>query len=292
MVRRLGSAGAALDGDRSVRLPLASGRWLKIKGAGLKGGPLDFTRFRETGPKALWFDFDGRVAEDVAMGHDAAHPGGCSFQQAIAEWEMARQLQVVGEPVLPCLGYGRISRGSETSWFSLHAWEAHWPRDDLAWPDLAGDLWMVKIARMGEVALRLARDHGLIGYLSFVQCREGWVIKDLHPFRRASPLNMSQVSFVMALFHALHIVASDTRLRSQQGPRGVLPPDVQTLPFRAALPDVTLADHRDAVERILLPYMLKPGPGFRVETLVSVLRSNRITARLMDLVPPDYARFD
>ena len=33
------------------------------------------------------------------------------------------------------------------------------------------------------------------------------IIKDLHPFRMADPISMSQLSWVMQLFFALHILA-------------------------------------------------------------------------------------
>jgi hypothetical protein len=283
-------AGARRDGDRSMLLPLDDGRILKIKGAGMRGGPIDFTTLRATGPKALWFDFEGRVGEDVAMGHDAAHPGGATFQQAVTEWNVSRRLVAAGERLPPCLGYGRITKGHRTSWFSVFEWSASIP-DERGWPDVAPEAVMARLRMMGETTLRLALDFGLLGFPSAIyDDAGGLIIKDLHPFREASPVTMSQASFVMYLFHALHIKAADARLTAAKSPG--LPADVYLHPFHAVLPDVTLADHDDAIDRILLPYMLTPAPDFRVEALVAALRSNRITARLMDLVPPDYARFD
>lgn len=282
--------GARLDGDRSVRLPLPSGRRIKVKGAGLRGGPVDFTRLRATGPKALWFDFEGRVAEDVAMGHDAAHPGGASFQQAVAEWQVSRRLAAAGERVLPCLGYGRITRDGRDSWFSVFDL-AEGLAEDRSWPHVAAEIFTDRVARVGETALRLALRHGLIGYPWLVSDGGGgFVIKDLHPFRAADPVNLSAVSFTMLLHHALHVISSDIGLRAQAAPG--LPGDLRAIPFRAALPEATLDDHRDAVERVVLPYMLRPAPGFSAGALVAALRSNRITARLLELAPPDYARFD
>lgn len=282
--------GAVQDGARSVILPLDSGRRLKIKGAGFRGGRVDFTRFRATGPKALWFDFEGRVAEDVAMGHDAAHPGGASFQQAVTEWEVSRRLLAAGEWLPPCLGYGRITEGEAHSWFSVFEWSARIP-SERSWPEVTPEEFLVRLRMMGETTLRLALDHGLLGFPSAIHDDTGaLMIKDLHPFRQASPVNMSQVTFAMHLFHALHIKTSDARITAAKAPG--LPEDAHLEAFRAALPEATLADHQDAVDRVLLPYMLQPAPRFRVGELVAVLRSNPITARLMELVPPDYVRFD
>ena len=69
------------DGDRSVRFPhpLGGDLQLKIKGAGMKGGGIQFGTQHKTGPKAPLFDFDGRMMEDVASGHDNAYVGGATF---------------------------------------------------------------------------------------------------------------------------------------------------------------------------------------------------------------------
>lgn len=271
-------------------LPLDSGRILKIKGAGFQGGPVDFTRLRATGPKALWFDFEGRVAEDVAMGHDAAHPGGATFQQAATEWQVSGRLVAAGERLPACLGYGRITKDGTTSWFSVFEWSPRIP-SERGWPDIPAEAFITRLRMMGETTLRLALCHGLLGFPSAIHDDTGaLLIKDLHPFREASPVTMSQVSFAMHLFHALHIKTSDARIIARKAPG--LPEDAHLAALCAALPDVTQADHRQAVDRIVLPYMLDPAPGFRVERLVETLQSTRITARLMELVPTDYARFD
>ncbi len=282
--------GAALNADRAVLLPLPTGRVIKIKGAGLRGGPVDFGVLRNRGPKALWFDFEGRVAEDVALGHDAAHPGGCSFQQAAVEWRVNRCIAAAGEAVQPCLGFGRITRGDRASWFSVHEWAADIP-EEKGWPDVTPETFLAWLDFNAAALLRLALRDGLLGYPSAMTDAAGrLIIKDLHPFREASPVNMSQVSWVMHLFHAMHVKASVVKLVAARAPG--LPADVPVTVFRAACPEATLADHEDAIRRLLLPFMLEPAPDFQVERLIAALRSNRITARLMDLAPPDYARFD
>lgn len=76
-------AALALDGERSVHLPHpdGGGRVLKLKGAGLAGGPVQFGTYHRTGPKAPVFDFDGRMMEDVAAGHDGAFAAAHRFSK-------------------------------------------------------------------------------------------------------------------------------------------------------------------------------------------------------------------
>ena len=64
-----------LDGSHSIRLPHPQKKdfWLKIKGAGYMGGPIGFGQYLRTGPSAPVFDFDGRMMEDIASGHDNAY---------------------------------------------------------------------------------------------------------------------------------------------------------------------------------------------------------------------------
>src|SRR4051812_40986985 len=82
----------ALGGSRSVHLPHpeGGGRELKLKGAGFSGGPVQFGTYHRTGPPAPVFDFEGRMAEDVAGGHDGAFEGGASFQQAATEYRVTQ----------------------------------------------------------------------------------------------------------------------------------------------------------------------------------------------------------
>ena len=63
-----------------------------------------------SGPKAKLFDFDGRMMEDVASGHDNAYVGGATFQQAVIEYRVTQLLASLGYPVVPCLGFGRVEK--------------------------------------------------------------------------------------------------------------------------------------------------------------------------------------
>src|SRR5262245_56077781 len=80
-----------IDGDRSIRIahPDYEGMDLKIKGAGFQGGPIKYGQFHRSNLKAPLFDFEGRMMEDVASGHDRALLGAASFQQAVTEYRMS-----------------------------------------------------------------------------------------------------------------------------------------------------------------------------------------------------------
>lgn len=283
--------GLRLDGARSVLLPLPSGRLLKIKGAGYLGSELRWGEFRRTGPKALRFDFEGRVAEDVAAGHDAAQAGACSFQQAAVEWQVSRRLAAAGLPAAPCLGFGRLGQDGRAAWFSVFEWQAGW-LPDTQWPDVTRALFVTRAERAGAWSLRLAVELGLVGYPWTVRDGAGreW-IKDLHPFVELGPVNGSQLTWVMQCFYALHIIASDIRLHAERWPPGALQETDRLAMFRPLVPDVTVADHEDARARILMPFMLAPQPGFCPEVLAQTLAQNRITAALMAACPEGYARF-
>ena len=116
------------DGRRSVRIahPSKAGVEIKIKGAGLHGRFIKFGTRRKTGPKAPLFDFDGRMMEDVASGHDNAYVGGASFQQAATEYRMTQLLAALGYKVVPCLGFGKVEKAGLASWFSVFEMQSDW----------------------------------------------------------------------------------------------------------------------------------------------------------------------
>jgi len=76
-----------LNGPRSVLLthPDDPARVVKIRGGGLNGAPVKRDGVRSTGPRHPVVDFDARMSEDVAFGHDNVLRGGTSFQQAARE---------------------------------------------------------------------------------------------------------------------------------------------------------------------------------------------------------------
>jgi hypothetical protein len=281
-----------LDGDRSVCIehPEKPGLQLKIKGAGLHGGPIRFGTSHRSNLKAPVFDFDGRMMEDVASGHDNAFLGGASFQQAVVEHRVTRILQELGIRVVPCLGYGRIDNGAQVSWFTVFEWDPSWRSQTV--PDCSLDEFATANLAVGKLMLSLAVDHRLIGYCWCVGTPAGdLVIKDLHPFRTADPIVMSQVSWAMQFIFSLHIRSLASLFFPKRAKLENVPEDLQAYPFRAVLPEATRADHDDLRWKVIAPYMLKPPEDFDPRRLVDTLRANRIGAAMLDAAPPDFARF-
>lgn len=288
-----GELGAvALDGSRSVHLPhpLHADRRLKLKGAGLVGGPVQFGVFHRTGPKAPVFDFEGRMMEDVAAGHDGAYRGGASFQQAATEFHVSTQLASLGYDVVPCAGYGRLTKGGLTSWFSLFDHEPGLS-GDMLYPEIPLETWIKLNGEIGVLMFTLAVRHDLIGYCWYSSAPDGrYLIRDVHPFRLADPINMSQISWVMQVFYAMHIRGNAQRLRAPEWNDPLMPPDLHVWQYRAFCPDVTMADHDELRHKLVVPYMLGPPANFSVDKLVELLKANRITAALMAACPPKFAR--
>ncbi len=101
---------------------------------------------------------------------------------------------------------------------------------------------------------------------------------------------MSQISWVMQLFYALHIRGNTQRLNAPKWNDPDMPPDLHVWQYRAVCPAASLADHDALRAQLVIPYMLKPPADFAPEQLVAVLKGNPITAALMDACPPAFAR--
>lgn len=283
----------ALDGARSVHLPhpRGEGRVLKLKGAGLSGGSVRFGVYHRSGPKAPVFDFDGRMMDDIASGHDGAFSGGASFQQAATEYRVTRRLLALGYPVIPCLGYGRIEKDGLVSWFAVFDHEPGLS-GDMIYPAVPLDQWKVLNTEIGTLMVDLAVKHDLIGYCWYSQTQGGRrLIRDVHPYRLADPFNMSQVSWVMQLFYAMHIRGNAQRMRALRWNDPAMPADLHVWQYRCVCPGVQLANHDALREELVIPYMLAPPTNFSVERLVATLKGNPITAGLMEVCPAAYARF-
>ncbi|HEX4196816.1 MAG TPA: hypothetical protein VHZ26_05195 [Caulobacteraceae bacterium] len=289
---RLGAS--AIDGERSVHLPhpAGGGRILKLKGAGYSGGAVQFGTYHNTGPKAPVFDFDGRMMEDVAAGWDNAFEGGASFQQAATEHRVTRTIGDLGFDIVPCLGYGRITKNGLTSWFSIFDHEPGLRVDSsMLYPDSSIEEWKHLNTVIGELMFTLAVRHDLIGHFWFAATHNGrYLIRDVHPFRQAEPSNMSQVSWVMQVFYAMHLRGNAQRLRALVRKDPQEPRDLHTWQYRAFCPDVRLEDHDELRHELVAPYMLEPPKDFSFERLVALLERNRITAALMQACPPKFAR--
>ena len=282
-----------LDGSRSVRLPHPERRGfdIKIKGAGLLGGPIQFGRHLRTGPRAPIFDFDGRMMEDVASGHDNAFLGAASFQQAATEFDVTQILAGLGIAVVPCLGYGRIEAADHDSWFSVFEWDRDW-KDAVAIPAVSVEEYLQANIRMGRFIVDLARENDLIGYCWYVRATDGtYRIKDLHPFRRADPVNMSQLSWVMQVIFALHIRCQACVHFPRAAKVENLPADIEAYPCRGIIPDAVAADHSELKASIVRPYMRRPPAEFDPRDLLKALRQSRIGSALLELCPERYVRF-
>jgi hypothetical protein len=280
-----------LSGDRSVYIPQASAGHpqIKIKGAGMRGGAIQFGTYLKSGPVAPLFDYDGRRMEDMALGHDGAMVGGASMQQAVTEWRMTQRVQSLGYRAIPCHGYGSVFDGQHRSWFSVFGWDDTW-RDSVKPPMGTVDTYRDLSLQASEITLALARDHGIVGFLWLIRDADGTpMLKDLHPFRQMDPMNMSQVSWVMQVCHALHITAINTRILSKAWFGDDAPKEAPLWLFSSVCPDVTLADWDQLRFSVVAKYMINSHPEFSTEALLDLLEANPITARLMALCPPEFA---
>ncbi|MCX5517853.1 hypothetical protein OSH10_05355 [Kaistia defluvii] len=278
-----------LDGSRSIQLPHPEKRGfaLKIKGAGLHGGTVRFGVFSKTGPAARRFDFDGRVMEDVASGHDNAFLGGASFQQASTEFHVSRLLAERGVPVVPCLGFGRIDTETHVSWFSIFEWHRDW-KSGL----IPGEDYGEANIRLTSAMLQLAVEHDLIGYCGQIRDSAGrYLLKDLHPFHQADPISMSQLSWVMQVLFTLNIRCHAARHFAVAAGLDVLPDDIVAYPLRGLVADATLDDFTALRASVLKPYLARAPQDFTPRALYEALRSTRTGNALLDLCPPKFTRW-
>jgi hypothetical protein len=279
-----------LDGERSVRIahPDYPGRELKIKGAGCKGGPVRFGTFHQSNLKAPVFDFEGRMMEDVAAGHDSAFAGGLSFQQAIAEHRMSVFLQRIRVPHVPCIGYGKVETEDATSWFSLHDWDPRLVR--VTPPHVTAQEFATSLLRAGNELLALNLRYNIVGNCAYAKLDSEYLFLDLHFFRQLDAFNVSQISWAMHVIFNLHLIALDVMRFLTDEMAAEFPPDVQAYPFRCILADATRDDHEHLRWTIVAPYMLKPPPDFSMRALCDALARNRISRSLLDLCPREFAR--
>src|SRR5262249_13247702 len=164
-------------------------------------------------------------------------------------------LAELGHAVVPCLGYGRVSTKAHDSWFSIFEWDRSWA-DAVAVPSVPLEEYLAANIRMGEFLVGLAVDHGLIGHCWYIRAAGGsYVIKDLHPFHRADPVSMSQLSWVMQLLFVLHIRCQACLTFPRAAKAENLPADLEAYPLRCLIPDAIAADHEQLKATIVKPYM-------------------------------------
>lgn len=284
-----------LDGSRSVLLPHPDKRdaLIKIKGAGLRGEAIRFGRYLRSGPMAVTFDFDGRMMEDVASGHDNAMIGGASFQQASTEYLTSRLLQEAGHRVVPCLGYGSITTPEGRSWFSVFEWKRDWSGISVS-PTSSLEQFLATRIEMSRHNLEVAVRHHLIGYFTYVSDLDGaLIIKDVHPFRRLDPINHSQLSWTLELLQAMWVRCSSCRFVARAGGAALSDDELAAAPLRALVADANAADYRDFETKIVEPWLhRKPDASFSSAALYEALKSVRVAAAALDLCPQEYSRFE
>jgi hypothetical protein len=97
----------------------------------------------------------------------------------------------------------------------------------LGWPGLTGEHGCVIVPSWDSIALRRVA---------------------------SDPLNMSQVSWVMQLFCAMHIRGNATRLLGMKRDDPAEPRDLHVWQYRAFCPDVTLEDHDQLRHDLVVPH--------------------------------------
>ena len=277
---------AVRDGSRSIILPHPERRdlALKIKGAGLNGEHIRFGVRHRMGPAASTFDFDGRRVEDIALGHNAADLGAASFQQAVVEYAMSKRLHDLGYAVVPCIGYGRIAQGDHVTWFSLFELDRGWR---VAEEYEAANLHNTRLL------LELAIKHSLIGYFWFLQAPDGELrLKDLHPFRYADPINMSQLSWTLQVIDALYTRCQACRhfAPPHLSERGAT--EVGAIPLRGLLQDARGVDYVELKEMVVKPFIKNQPNDFSPAKLFDSVSGTRAGRALLDLCPERFARWN
>lgn len=280
-----------LTGERSVYIPYKHNGYshIKIKGAGMCGGAIRFGQYLQTGPVAPLFDYEGRRMVDVALGHDAAFVGGTSIQQAVTEWKMANTLNQIGYDAVPCLGYGSVSNGKHRSWFAVFQWSDTW-LDNIKPPGTTFEEFADLAMQNSRDALDLVLKHNLVGYFWRIRTPDGrQLLKDLHPFRRIDSLNYSRVSWVMQVYHAIHITAISHFMLAEQWFAGEATDEAGLWMIRPFLPEVTKEDWDSLRFKVVAKYMNYEPENFQAKVLQDLLESNPISARLLEICPPDFA---
>lgn len=280
------------DGERSVRFahPDDPRRLLKIKGAGFRGINIRFEKHMRSGLKAPIFDFEGRMVEDRSAGHDNAYLGGASFQQCATEYAVTQKLGALGYDVVPCLGFGRVRQGEFSSWFSVMELSADW--ESYALPHVSVDEYVESKLLYGRQVREMALRHGLVGYFWYMRGDRALpLLKDLHPFRSVDPINMSRTSWVMHVFHALHICSLSTIHSLAKWDADQFPADIQAYVFRAFHPTATKAEHDECRMDLAARFMRGTPETFDPAELDRVLRRYAITMSILDAAPDGFVEY-
>ncbi len=111
-----------LSESRAVIIPSESGlRYdgIKIKGCGFDGGTVVIDEFHAQEYSLPHYDWEGCHQADGARAFERAPKGGMSWQQARNELEVTEYLTERGFDTYGALGYGRLERDGQRSWFCV-----------------------------------------------------------------------------------------------------------------------------------------------------------------------------
>lgn len=269
------------SGSRSVLLKVNDQYSLKIKGS---GRPPDFTItpgvYHATGPAAFRFDYEGGRMADIAIGHDAAHSGAMSYQQASVEYEASRHLASLGYSVAPCIGWGKINHGPEAdpSFFAVIRWEHALIRPERSTPE---PLRLSLLRSSAETVVELHLIHRIASYFSLAKdpARNTQVLYDLHPTRLISQLTDSPISATLTMLYNLRVqwwalkafCCLDSEVQRRKFADQV---------FLAVVPDASEAECRHLETSVVIPMLCgSPIQGYRNH--MRVLQGNRISATLL-----------
>lgn len=169
---------------------------IKIKGAGLLGGTVDFSRYHTGAYDLPYFDFEGNYIVDKARAYQRAYAGGMTYQQAVNEYRVSRYLTDRGFDTYPPLGYGYLRKDKLTSWFLLLnvPYRPYW-----RWNDPAFDRGLVEeVPRFSARAQNRMKDLGLLLVLHGATNIDGRLVrKDFHTAR----FNDRNDSFISRICH-------------------------------------------------------------------------------------------
>jgi hypothetical protein len=155
---------------------------IKVKGAGLLGSVVDFSRRHRGAFDLPCYDFEGNYSADASRAFHRPYAGGMSYQQAVNEYKVSRYLVDHGFDTYPPIGFGYLKKDSLTSWFCLlnAPFQPYWKWNA---PDFDQHL-IEEVPRFIARAQMRMRDLGLLLVLHGAANIDGRIVrKDFHSTR-------------------------------------------------------------------------------------------------------------
>lgn len=267
--------------DRSMHLPSVGGGrdfdGLKIKGAGFRGGRVDFSRRHPIAYPLPRYDHDGNCTLDVAKDFDRAWSGGMSRQQAENEFRIARHLTEREFDTFAPLAWGMLEQGGSESWFCVLSAPFAAPRGprEVLRTDTEIRAMAAWFGRSFDELEQLGVQLTLNGMVHY---HGRWLRKDFHPAR----LVAADDGFVARLAYLLfdvNISMYDWLQYDAKTP-GARVFEVAAPAFLEALFGGTVS-HAEAQAFKLLCQKLKYPVGMPVELRVAMLAQDAVGARAL-----------